>query len=123
MWVDNQGIRTKLFDKEILFEFANPTVSITPFNQEINLVGLDIPSKLIGNQFMHNDILSISLCISKFQIGILNQEFLLKIIFFKDFGKIKYITFKYDIILKSKFQSYFIKGDYFNLPSHMALIP
>ena len=24
MWVDNQGIRTKLFDKEILFEFANP---------------------------------------------------------------------------------------------------
>ncbi|KAL6313144.1 hypothetical protein AAG906_026091 [Vitis piasezkii] len=24
MWVDNQGIRTKLCDKEILFEFANP---------------------------------------------------------------------------------------------------
>ena len=24
MWVDDQGIRTKLFDKEILFEFANP---------------------------------------------------------------------------------------------------
>ena len=65
---------------------------------------------------MHNDILSISLCISKFQIEILNQEIF---IFFKDFGKIKYITFKYDlinwyIILKSKFQSYFIKGDYFN---------
>ena len=48
----------------------------------------------------------------------MNQEFLLKIIF-QDFEKIKYITFKYDlinwyIILKSKFQSYFIKGDYFN---------
>ena len=91
---------------------------ITPLNQEINLVGLDVPSKLISNQFMHNDILSISLCISKFQIGILNQEFLLKIIF-QDFEKIKYITFKYDlinwyIILKSKFQSYFIKGDYFS---------
>ena len=26
MWVDNQGIRTKFFDKEILFEFANPLV-------------------------------------------------------------------------------------------------
>ena len=24
MWVDNQGIRTKLLDKEILFEFASP---------------------------------------------------------------------------------------------------
>ena len=24
MWVDDQGIRTKLLDKEILFEFANP---------------------------------------------------------------------------------------------------
>ena len=24
MWVDNQGIRTKLLEKEILFEFANP---------------------------------------------------------------------------------------------------
>ncbi|RVW73470.1 hypothetical protein CK203_057926 [Vitis vinifera] len=41
--LNNQGIRTKLFDKEILFEFANPIGSITPFNQEINLVGLDVP--------------------------------------------------------------------------------
>ena len=24
MWVDDQGIRTKLLDKEILFKFANP---------------------------------------------------------------------------------------------------
>ena len=24
MWVDDQGIRTKLLDQEILFEFANP---------------------------------------------------------------------------------------------------
>ncbi|KAL6313388.1 hypothetical protein AAG906_001100 [Vitis piasezkii] len=36
MWVDNQGIRTKLCDKEILFEFANPLIqsrllSIQPF--------------------------------------------------------------------------------------------
>ena len=30
MWVDNQGIRTKLFDKEILFEFANPPVISKP---------------------------------------------------------------------------------------------
>ena len=82
LWVDNQGIRTKLSDKEILFEFTNPIGCITPLNQEINLVGLDVPSKIIGNQFMHNDILSISLCISKFQIGVLNQEFLLKIIFY-----------------------------------------
>ncbi|RVW18029.1 hypothetical protein CK203_115089 [Vitis vinifera] len=40
LWVDNQGIRTKLFDKEILFEFANPIGCITPLNQEINLVGV-----------------------------------------------------------------------------------
>ena len=26
MWIDNQGIRTKFFDKEILFQFANPLV-------------------------------------------------------------------------------------------------
>ena len=50
LWVDNQGIRTKLFDKEILFEFANPIGSITPLNQEINLVGLNVPSKIIGNE-------------------------------------------------------------------------
>ena len=30
MWVDNQGVRTKLFDKEILFEFANPPVISKP---------------------------------------------------------------------------------------------
>ena len=68
MWVDNQGIRTKLFDKEILFEFANPVVNITPCDQEINLVGLDVPSKILGIQLIHNliiiDILSIPLCIS-----------------------------------------------------------
>ena len=79
MWVDNQGIRTKLFDKEILFEFANPVVGITPYDQEINLVGLDVPSKILGVQLIHNlviiDILSIPLCISKFQIDILNQGF------------------------------------------------
>ena len=122
MWVDNQGIRTKLFDKEILFEFANPVESITRCDQEINLVRINDPPKILSTQFIHNliinDILSISLCISKFQIGILNQDFLLKIVF-KDFETIKYITFKYDlinwyIILKSKFQSYFIKGDYFS---------
>ncbi|WJZ92657.1 hypothetical protein VitviT2T_011641 [Vitis vinifera] len=46
LWVDNQGIRTKLFDKEILFEFTNPIGCITPLNQEINLVGLDVPISL-----------------------------------------------------------------------------
>ena len=79
LWVDNQGIRTKLFDKEILFEFANLVVNITSCNQEINLVGLDVPSKILGIQLIHNliiiDILSIPLCISKFQIDILNQGF------------------------------------------------
>ncbi|KAL6316145.1 hypothetical protein AAG906_015975 [Vitis piasezkii] len=79
LWVDNQGIRTKLFDKEILFEFANPVESITRCDHEINLVKIDDPPKILGTQFMHNliinDILSISLCISKFQIGILNQGF------------------------------------------------
>ena len=30
LWVDKQGIRTKLFDKEILFEFANLVENITP---------------------------------------------------------------------------------------------
>ena len=52
MWVDNQGIRTKLFDKEILFEFANPVVNITPCDQEINLVGIDVPPKIIGTQLI-----------------------------------------------------------------------
>ena len=41
LWVDNQGIRTKLFDKEILFEFANPVENITLCDQEINLVIID----------------------------------------------------------------------------------
>ena len=71
MWVDNQGIRTKLFDKEILFELANsPAINITSCDQEINLVGIDVPPKIIGTQLIHNlikkDILSISLFISKF---------------------------------------------------------
>ena len=49
MWVDNQGIRTKLFDKEILFEFANQlVVNITPCDQEINLIGIDVPPKILG---------------------------------------------------------------------------
>ena len=34
MWVDDQGIRTKLLDKEILFEFANP-----PDERSINTLG------------------------------------------------------------------------------------
>ena len=33
MWVDDQGIRTKLLDKEILFEFANP-----PDERNINTI-------------------------------------------------------------------------------------
>ncbi|KAL6338405.1 hypothetical protein AAG906_020489 [Vitis piasezkii] len=33
MWVDDQGIRTKLLDKEILFEFANP-----PGERSINTI-------------------------------------------------------------------------------------
>ena len=71
MWVDNQGVRTKLFDKEILFEFANPPIiDSTPCDQEVNLVGINVPPKIIGTQLIHNlikkDILSISLCI---QIG------------------------------------------------------
>ena len=88
-------------DKEILFEFANPPISITPCNQDINFVRIDVPPRLMGNQIMHNfiknDILSISLSISKFQIGILNQEFLLKIVFKFD-ETIKYIAFKHDLI-------------------------
>ena len=80
LWVDNQGIRTKLFDKEILFEFANPVENITRCDQEINLVRIDDPPKIFGTQFIHNliinDILSIPLCISKFQTDILNQGIL-----------------------------------------------
>ena len=53
----------------------------------------------------------------------MNQEFLLKIIF-KDFEKIKKITFKYDlinwyIILKANFQGNFIKGEYF-IPNQLS---
>ena len=74
LWVDNQGIRTKLFDKESLFEFANPVENITLCDQEINLVRIDGPPKILGTQFIQNliinDILSIPLCISKFQIDI-----------------------------------------------------
>ena len=66
MWVDNQGIRTKFFDKEILFEFANLVENITLCDQEINLVRIDDPPKILGTQFIHkliiNDILSIPLC-------------------------------------------------------------
>ena len=69
----------KHFDKEILFEFANPVVNTTLCDQEINLVGIDIPPKILGTELIHNliqkDILSIPLCISKFQIDILNQGF------------------------------------------------
>ncbi|KAL6339361.1 hypothetical protein AAG906_028093 [Vitis piasezkii] len=47
LWVDNQGIRTKLFDKEILFEFANPVENITPCDQEINLVRINDPPEIL----------------------------------------------------------------------------
>ncbi|KAL6340409.1 hypothetical protein AAG906_006065 [Vitis piasezkii] len=46
--LNNQGIRTKLFDKEILFEFANPVESITRCDQEINLVKINDPPKILG---------------------------------------------------------------------------
>ena len=73
MWVDNQGITTKLFDNEILFEFINPPViNITPCDQEINLVGIDVPPKIISTQLIHNlikkDILSISLTFQNFKL-------------------------------------------------------
>ena len=81
----------------------------------------------MGNQLIHNcinDILRISLSISNFQIGILNQEFLLKIDFESD-KTTKYIIFKHNlinwyIILSSNFQGKFIKGKYSipNQPSH-----
>ena len=119
LWVDNKGIRANFMDKEILFEFANPPISINPCNQDINLVRIDVPPRLMGNQLIHNcinDILRISLSISKFQIGILNQEFLLKIDFESD-KTTKYIIFKHYlinwyIILSSNFQGKFIKGKY-----------
>ena len=123
MWVDNQGIRTKLFDKEILFEFANLVVNITPCDQEINIVGIDDPPKILGTQFIHNliinDILSMPLCISKFQTDILNQGFL-KVVFTSE-KIIKYIAFKYDltnwIILNPTFQIKIIKGES-SIPNH-----
>ena len=113
MWVDNQGIRTKLFDKEILFEFEN----ITRCDQEINLVRIDDPPKILGTQFIHNliinNILSIPLCISKFQIDILNQGFLLRVVC-SSAKTIKYIEFKHhlideQIILNPNFQLSFLK--------------
>ena len=115
MWVDNQGIRTKLFDKEILFEFANPVESITRCDQEINLVRINDPPKILGTQFIHNliinNILSIPLCISNFQIDILNQGFLRVA-----FTSAK--TVEYDwIILNPNFQIKFIKGESF-IPNH-----
>ncbi|RVW63132.1 hypothetical protein CK203_063267 [Vitis vinifera] len=39
LWVDNQGIRTKLSDKEILFEFANPIGCITLLTKKLTLLG------------------------------------------------------------------------------------
>ena len=103
----------KHFDKEILFEFANPVVNTTLCDQEINLVGIDIPPKILGTELIHNliqkDILSIPLCISKFQIDILNQGFLLRGVF--TFAK----TIKYDltgwIIFNPNFQIKYIKGE------------
>ena len=97
MWVDNQVIRTKLFDKEILFEFANPVVNITPCDQEINLVGIDVPPKVLGTQLVHNLIKKYILSIPLFQIDILNQGILLRIVFISA-KTIKYIAFKYDLI-------------------------
>ena len=81
MWVDNQGIRTKLFDKEILFEFANPPViDSTPCDQEVNLVGINVPPKIIGTQLIHNlikkDILSISLTFQNFKLIFWTKVFL-----------------------------------------------
>ena len=72
---------------------------------------------LLGTQFIHNliinDILSIPLCISKFQSDILNQGFL-KVVFTST-KTIKYMAFKYDltywIILNPNFQIKFIKGE------------
>ena len=49
----------------------SPVMSPT-YSQMINTISLGDEDFEI-NQFMHNDILSISLCISKFQIGILNH--------------------------------------------------
>ncbi|KAL6318639.1 hypothetical protein AAG906_000717 [Vitis piasezkii] len=47
MWVDNQGIRTKLCDKEILFEFANPVESITQFRKSLMKEAQVSPKKIL----------------------------------------------------------------------------
>ena len=78
---------------------------------------------LLGTQFIHNliinDILSIPLCISKFQTDILNQG-ILKVVFTSK-KTIKYIAFKYNltdwIILNPNFQNKFIKGES-SIPNH-----
>ena len=112
----------KHFDKEILFEFANPVVNTTLCDQEINLVGINIPPKILGTELIHNliqkDILSIPLCISKFQIDILNQGFLLRDVF--TFAK----TIKYDltgwIIFNPNFQIKYIKGESNSIPDFLT---
>ena len=73
---------------------------------------------ILGTQFIHkliiNDILSISLCISKFQTDILNQGILKDVFTFVR-------TIKHNltdwIILKPNFQIKFIKGESF-IPNH-----
>ncbi|KAL6340474.1 hypothetical protein AAG906_006138 [Vitis piasezkii] len=56
MWVDDQGIRTKLLDKEILFEFANPPEKeakqnhINLLKQEIALVRMEDQLKVKKTQ-------------------------------------------------------------------------
>ena len=77
-------------------------------------IRIDVPPKILGTQLIQKDILSIPLCISKFQIDILNQGFLLRIIF-TSAKTIKYIAFKYDltdyIILNPNFQIKLNKGE------------
>ena len=72
-------------------------------------IRIDVPPKILGTQLIQKDILSIPLCISKFQIDILNQGFLLRDVFTS--AK----TIKYDltnwIILNPNFQIKFIKGE------------
>ena len=78
---------------------------------------------LLGTQFIHNliinDILSIPLCISKFQTDILNQG-ILKVVFTSE-KTIKYIAFKHNltnwIILNPNFQIKIIKGES-SIPNH-----
>ena len=78
---------------------------------------------MLGTQFIHNliinDILSIHLCISKFQTDILYQG-ILKVVFTSE-KTIKHITFKYNltdwIILNPTFQIKFIKRES-SIPNH-----